>query len=446
MFELACLILALCHAQDLQGLLAPASFGLFAIVYFSRLRVPKRLDATSWLLILLVVWLLVSTVFNGTWQGVTVAEYVSHYCQMFYMVGFYLVMRFIRYNERLELNIYRSVIAAAVLFSLMSLFSFFVHPLVIMDVKFSGLGYVYGPFGAHDPMAAMVGVAFVLTWVALGRRRESPYYAKIMPWWLHYACLGVLGVTFAMARSRGYTVGLGMALFIPILWQAIRDINRRSMGRRVIVGGLASLVICVGFGIVMSDRIATIFQSGQSGAISDDPNVETRLLLWARALGLSSQSVLTGVGPGAFEQVSLKLDPVIPVLVSHRSSGQYLDTKIAFDPNGGLHAHDVFLEILVEWGLFGFTLIFAAFASAMLAAKRAIKRYDAVMPDTGRRQFLYELSWGLFLYLAGSGITGGYTFMSPTTAWLFFFVIARIRAGNARDAQMLASMSQAGAA
>ncbi|HEY2345804.1 MAG TPA: O-antigen ligase family protein [Xanthomonadaceae bacterium] len=431
------LLLALTHAQDFMGLLAPAALLMFLIAQFRLLRVPRTFDLTTMAFIVLTVWLVVSTVFNGTWVGIPISNYVSQYCQMFYMVGFYLIMRFIKFNDRLEKYVFGSVIFAGCLYSLLSLFSLYIHPLTIWGVKFSGQGFVFGPFGAHDPMAAMTGVALVLAWVLFNERASRPFQ-KFIPIWLLLPAMGILAMTFLLARSRGYAVGLIIALFLPILWRTLVDFKSRKMSRQVLLGLVSAGFICIAMGFVLSDRIASIFQTGAAGAVSDDPNVETRFLLWLRALGLISQSAVTGIGPGAFEQVGLQMTSEVPYLVSQRRAGTYSTTKIEFDPEGGLHAHDVFLEIWVEWGLIGFVLIFTAFLSAMYAARKAIRRYDDQLPDEGRRRFMLSLAATLFLFLCGSGLTGGYTLMSPTTCWLFYFVLARMRVGLAHDRRLLA--------
>lgn len=442
---LTCLLLALAHAQNALGLLVPVSFGLFCVAHFRLLRLPLKLDLTTWAIAALIFWLTVSTVFNGMLNGIAINDYVSHYCQWYYLGGFYLVMRFIKYDKNIEINIYRSSIATGFLLSVISLFSLYIYPIQIMGVNFSGRGYVYGPLGNHDPMAAMTGVALVLTWVVFMGWRENAYQ-RIMPKWMLYLSLVVLTVTFTVARSRGYSLGLIFALFFPMAWRGVAGISRKNMGRQVLFGSLTAFVIFVGIGLALSDRVASIFESGPAGssAISDDPNVQTRFLLWGRALVLFSQSVLTGIGPGAFEQTGLRFEPVIPMLISRRVQGYYLDQKINYDPEGGLHTHDVFLQILTEFGVIGFVLVFTAFLSAILAVRKSRKRDNQRIPDDGRRNFHYSLSIALFLYLGGSGITGGYTFMSPYTMWLFLFVLARIRVGLAHDKRILVSSSHDG--
>jgi O-antigen ligase len=144
-----------------------------------------------------------------------------------------------------------------------------------------------------------------------------------------------------------------------------------------------------------------------------------------------SISPLTGLGIGTFQQINIVVDKVIPGLVAVKTSGTYKEEVIRHSVEGGLHVHNVYLQLLVETGLVG-TGLFLVFL--VLPIRRGLPDKSSIHPvvradyDTvlNLARFNKMLAFYLLIFLAVTGLTSGYTLNSPTLAWLFFVSLSRL--------------------
>src|SRR5262249_45811964 len=127
-------------------------------------------------------------------------------------------------------------------------------------------------------------------------------------------------------------------------------------GRRFAGAGVLLLVLCGAMGLVawfgygmVEARLATLWKG--------DPLEEERMQVWSRVLPLAAEFPVWGTGFGTFEHV----EPLTRVLPDNPA--------VAYD-----HAHNEYLETLVEGGGVGLALALAAVAFVSRYGYRAVRR------------------------------------------------------------------------
>jgi O-antigen ligase len=298
------------------------------------------------------------------------------------------------------------------------LFAQFVRPLSLLGVELAREGRMVGLLGAHNPTAAQLGVFALVGLVGLLSRPGYLGAGPRPPTWAWWAT-GICAVGMLAARSRGYTLGLVVAV-VYVLWTRRRSIPRTWS---LPLHGMAAVGLVVAGALLLGSRF--------DSPLADDPNVITRFALWERAGDLVARSPLTGLGLGAFQQQHLDSATVIPGAVAVRTGGDYLQQPIPLEAEGGLHSHNLYLQLLSEVGLVGTALYLAP----LVMAWRRTTRHDA-MGGTFR---------ALFVYLGVAGLTAGLTMTSPTASWPLFAAAAQVLTQRAAPSRRLTGAPAASA-
>ena len=180
-----------------------------------------------------------------------------------------------------------------------------------------------------DPnLFALYQVAAIPAAIALARTART---AQARRWWI--ALLVPLLLSVLASQSRG---GLLSTLLVGVLLLATGNIPRE---RVIMLLGVASLVVLVAAGGTLNDRL-------NPDRIEKD-RASGRLDIWYVAWHAFTERPATGLGGGNFKEYSIRLleqQPGVELVKSHLLAGE------------GIEVHNVYLEMLAEYGLPGFLL------------------------------------------------------------------------------------------
>ena len=403
------------HNQDFVAILAPISLLLFMAAHATRFTVPLQVPRELALIAFLIVYLVLGMMVNKSLVGISVIDFMKNYGKIFYALGLFVVFFFLRPGTPVEKTIYPATIVAGFLVSLLTLYNYFVSPISFGAFSIKSGNLMTGPLGGHNVTAASLGLQVVLFLVAIfaSRKDRSLCPLKPTPIYLLMAC--VIGVTFVLAESRGFSAELLTAVGLMCLFILRRDIPKIMGGLNISRAGaqvgILLLFMLVGSLYTLSSRLTNV---------GEVPNVLIRLAFWLRAVNVFSLSPLFGLGLGTFQQTDIVVTQLIPGLIAVKSSGTYLDELIHGSTEGGMHAHNQYLELLAEVGLVGLVLVMGLFFSGIVRSVPQETKgseylgadYDRIVCAAG---FNKQLVIYLFAYLAVSGMAGGYTMTSPTS-------------------------------
>ncbi|MHB1425866.1 MAG: O-antigen ligase family protein, partial [Gemmataceae bacterium] len=247
------------------------------------------------------------------------------------------------------------------LLSLFALFQFFAAPPYTVYWTIAAQVTPFGPFICHNHfpdyvnMCIGLGIGLLLT---QGRRGQSsasvehvfsPLQMLRNPRTLGICgALGLMFTAVAFSRSRGGLLALvGAAVLCGIL-------GRMHLGRTfrfgpilVVAGVVVALSAWFGFDLV-KDRLATL-ETGEA--------FENRVPLWLRSLPIVPDFPIWGTGYGTFGYVE----------VMYRKAARPAEFGLWYD-----HAHNDYLEILVEGGVVGLCLAVLALAAVYRLGFRAL--------------------------------------------------------------------------
>ncbi len=256
-----------------------------------------------------------------------------------------------------------SVIALinGVLLSLFALAQFFSAPPKTVYWTFPVMGNVFGPFinRNHFPdyvnMCIGLGTGLLVSLERRGRPSLSAEEGHSLLQILHnpralWICtaLGLMVSAVAFSRSRGGLLALvGAAGLCGLLGQLRLGRSFRLGSLLLIVGIVLALSTWFGIGL-LRDRLATL---------GSEEAYESRIPLWLRSLPIVTDFPLWGTGFGTFGYI----EP------TYREDAAAKEASVLYD-----HAHNDYLEILVEGGAVGFCLALALLATIYRQGYRAL--------------------------------------------------------------------------
>ena len=381
-------LLGACHSQTLVPIAAPASFVLFVIAAGRR---GFRFTLHAAVGLVLAVYLLALAGLNGNLDGVHPVTFVLDFGPALYALTLLALLLSVNWRREEAAKILSAGLAGVAAVTLVG----FVADLAgmrLLGETLSIKGRFEGLLSGPNALAGSAGSALLLA------ASQAVLPSNATPRWVRWVA-AALGAAFLAAVSRGYTLGLlaaGGFMIVTVRGQFRRP--SRLVLALLTVGVLLPLVT-----FQLADRI---------DGSSEDASVSTRFLLFDRAFDLWSESPLTGIGIGTFEQRNVDLDAVVPGLASLRIQGDYQRELVRFDAEGGQHTHNVVLQTLVDGGLIGLAMIGFLLVAAWRAAADAAN------------DWLHLYTRVSLVFLLVSGFTGGLTLYSASIATLPFLAFA----------------------
>ncbi len=214
------------------------------------------------------------------------------------------------------------------------------------------------------------------------------------------------GLALFLTQSRGAWAGLAAGLLIaPVL----------RYRRWWIVIAVVTAVTVVALAAMGPSLVNGLMQAPltEETAINTLPG---RLELWSRALAVLRDTGLTGVGPGLFEPVVMRLYP--PFFTGIQ--GNFF------------HPHNVYLQTAVDFGVGGAVALIAlglGLGASLVAATRRVP--DAALAG-GRRLSQHSLAIGLFgslVMMAAHGLVD--SSLSPPRGYVLAFALFGVAAALA---------------
>jgi len=412
-------LFAFAHMQDIVPILAPASLVVYVAWLLPSTSFPRGLLRREVLIVLLLVlYLVLNMTINHSLQGIGPVAFFRNQGRLFYVLALLVLFMSLRPGYRLEEHLYPAAVYVGAAIAVVSFASLLLGPFSIGGVRLSSDIRLQGIMGGHNPTSASLGLCVLVLAVALQDPELGPLRFRARPG-LWVAGFLILAATLS-ARSRGYTIALIVALgylFLP----SPRDlfVRYRVSVRRLAFIALLGITLLAGAGALATRLGPDVIR---------DPNVVTRLALFARAARMGLESPLTGLGLGTFEQTDVAIDRVIPGVFAVRTSGRYVTERVAFDVEGGLHAHNVYLQLFAETGLLGLGLLGLLLVTVLLDGRAILRRKGVFLAsdETSRACFNARLTASMIIFLGVAGMAAGYTFQSPGTSWLLWIAMGRL--------------------
>ena len=247
--------------------------------------------------------------------------------------------------------------------------------------------------GFHPNLAGALMAALFLPALALavGSREQRLRAAAI-------AVALLTGLALFLTQSRGAWAGLAAGLLIaPVL---------RYRRWWIVIAVVAAVTV-----VVLVLRGPALVNGLMQAPLNEETAINTlpgRLELWSRALAVLRDTGLTGVGPGLFEPVIMRLYP--PFFTGIQ--GNFF------------HAHNIYLQTAVDFGVGGTVALIAlglGLGASLVAATRQVP--DAALAG-GRRLSQHSLAIGLFgslVAMAAHGLVD--SSLSPPRGYVVAFAL-----------------------
>ena len=264
----------------------------------------------------------------------------------------------------------RSHCSTAALLSLLGLAQFFSSPANTVYWTYPSRGQVFGPFINHNHFAEYVNLCIGLgIGLLVGRGLRNSWdrprhrVASLVPLlhdppalWI-CAALALMVSSVAFSRSRGGMAALVGAAVVCAVLGRLRFGRSFRLGSALLVGALAFGLLSW-FGLdLLKERFATIW-TGEA--------YDSRVPLWLRSLPIAADFPVWGTGYGTYGYI----EPMYRVHVPKDAGLQYH------------HAHNEYLEILIEGGVPGLLLAVLAIALVYRQGYRALSLHGTA-PDAG---------------------------------------------------------------
>jgi O-antigen ligase/tetratricopeptide (TPR) repeat protein len=288
--------------------------------------------------------------------GATISVYPqATRVQLVRLLAVFLLFAAIRTNLATEAALWRLSLVALVngaALSLFGLIQFFSSPVNLMYWTYPLRGEVFGPFINHNHFPAYVNMCIGLG-VGLLLSHRSHRGPVPLPWlrdpaalWI-CAALALMVAAVMFTLSRGGFLALGGAALVCLLLKQSRS-TRSVLGMSfVVIAALAVLLTSwLGIGLIQ-DRVATLWQ-GKA--------LESRLPLWTRMAPLAKDFPLWGTGLGTFTYTE--------ALRQHTAMDAEFIAK---------HAHNDYLEVLLEQGVPGLLLSLLAVGLVFRLGYRGVR-------------------------------------------------------------------------
>ncbi|WP_405658961.1 O-antigen ligase family protein [Streptomyces sp. NBC_01166] len=217
-----------------------------------------------------------------------------------------------------------------------------------------------GTFGPSDVMgmATVVGYGLVAA-VAYALRTPAGTPRRLRPWAPATAALLLVPLTLSFSRGAWIATAAGVLAVIALT-------GLRQAARALAVLGAAGVVLVGGFGVgseMISQRLTSITEVTSA----PDRSVNDRYAMWAAAAGMWRERPATGVGLKGFP--------------AHRDGHASIGLSAGSDTAGAgqefrkqplLSPHNMYLLVLGEQGLIGFTALVGSWAALLVGGVRRL--------------------------------------------------------------------------
>ena len=302
-----------------------AAFWAATVLITGRFRKPRRFHLVAYLFVL---WNIVSILWS--WDADGTIERIKTYAQLLVL----LIITWDLYDgpEALVAGLQSYVLGAFVLIG--STVSNYLAG--IETAMYSGGRYAATGFNAND-MGLILALGIPVAWHLAVSTDNGTVVRRLKP--LNLAYIPAATLAILLSGSRGSMVAAAPAFFY-VLW----SLQRLAPAFRVLLFATLVAAFLASFSLVPQTSLERIATTGSS---IGDADMGGRVSIWRDGIAVFSDQPLLGVGSGAFRAASER----------HTV------------------AHNVFVSVLTELGIVGFSLFVALLAIAVREALNQPKSY-----------------------------------------------------------------------
>ena len=313
------------------------------LVYFIRIKAITDYHSEFLAILLIIfIYLILSYFFSGqTIKNFLSFDFLRYDGNFFFCYILFFVFSIAGLNyRRLAEYFFRFIFFTFTLFSLFGLIEFFFMEKSIMIYPEPGVGRIFFALNsAHNATGSVYAVVsiFLLVFFLKGKT------LKIKAFYVILLLINIFALF--LTKSRSSYLGFLFAAVI-VIWLHFRSVKKFFITLGVLIAGAVPIVYFTG----SFKRIINILPSESFTTV-------IRLFIWSKAWYLFSQSPVFGIGYGRFNDV-FNIDRGffdterlrgLPGIVSI-----YLRDYFQFDT---AHAHNSYLQFLVETGIIGLGLL-----------------------------------------------------------------------------------------
>ena len=221
-------------------------------------------------------------------------------------------------------------------------------------------GYILRASGTYICPNHLAGLLEMLLGLALaklafqhGKGHGSIQQVALKKFLLAYAAVVIVaGILHSLSRGGWVASSAGILGFV--IWASFRA---RSRWPRIAIG----LAIAGAFAVMLfnvsavRNYVALTFTENQPGASVNDPTLGGRTMYWHSTLKIIQENPVFGTGAGTWNHMQQK----------HRHPGMQMNPE---------YAHNDVLQLMSDYGLFGFGLVLAALVCFYWQATRVAKK------------------------------------------------------------------------
>lgn len=266
---------------------------------------------------------------------------------------------------------------------------------------------IFGGHAMRGSYLCQVALFLFLVVCATKTKRKKIFFFMLFVWSI---------IVFLKNYARGASIGLVMGILSTYLLLSRRAVLATLFKKHKII---IVFIITIIAGGVIYYSFGHRFEN-----MMYDSNVITRINLWKNALSIIKDNFFIGIGLGNFV-ISVEGFPV------------WTDPTVL---NKGFASHNIYLQILVEQGIIGFMLWTAFFVLIWKKAMKVVRyeRLHGAYGDIGiaSPKFLAIFTISMINQLCVQGLTGSFSLIAPSTAFLLFMslvIISRLDLNVGRE-------------
>ncbi len=221
-------------------------------------------------------------------------------------------------------------------------------------------GYLLRASGTYICPNHLAGLLEMLLGLALaklafqhGKGHGSIQQVALKKFLLGYAAVVIVaGILHSLSRGGWVATAAGILGFV--IWATFRA---RSRWPRIALGvAIAGTFATMLFNVAaVRNYVALTFTENQPGASVSDPTLGGRTMYWQSTFKIIQENPLFGTGAGTWNYMQQK----------HRHPGMQMNPE---------YAHNDILQLMSDYGIFGFSLVLAALACFYWQATRIVRR------------------------------------------------------------------------
>lgn len=354
----------------------------------------KSLDIS---ILLFFIYLTISVFFISEYQSISLKKYLLYFS---YIIIYFFIIILVN-NKKMIIFLLNTFFITATIISIYAILQFYG-----IDPFLKEFGSITSTIGQKNLVSNYISMflPILILFYLLSEKHKVIYYMALI---INYTAL-------VICQSRGIWISLLLAMIIVTCFISSKKQLLMSFLKNkkfIIIIFITFIIITIIYStdnfintqsISIPSRAITIFDQ-------KDPSINTRLLMWRTSLEMIKEKPLFGQGVGTF---SIKYLPFQAEFLQKNS--RFLEFR-----THPMDAHNEYLQLIAELGIFGFLIIFFIFIQIFRTIFLSLHKNYL---DKENKIFIVGLSAGLIIFLIHSLFT--FPLQNPATGSAFFILLA----------------------